>query len=85
MRDRKLVYLIVTFAVAMLICTLAGIEISLHYSRAAIEKAERGQCDSIQADLDAYREEPPTTKAGKHQVAAKQARFAALGCPDIEK
>lgn len=82
MRDRKFVYLVVALAVGMFLCTLAAIMISRSLADHAIEVSERGQCDSIAADLDAYREEPPTTKAGKHQVAAKLARFAALHCPE---
>lgn len=78
MRDRKFVYLVTSLALGMLLCTLAAVIISTRVSEHAIEVSERGQCESLAADLDAYREEPPTTKSGKHLVAAKQARYLHL-------
>lgn len=82
MRDRRLLYLVLLLAAAMIVCTGSAILISVRLSEHAIEVSEQGQCDSLQADIDAYREEPPTTKAGRHQVTAKQARFVQLRCPE---
>ena len=62
----------------MLVCMVAAVKISVNASQQAIRKAEQGQCESLAADLDAYREEPPTTKSGKHLVATKQARYLHL-------
>lgn len=82
MRDRKFVYLVACLAAGMLACMLASVCISVRASEQAIRKAEQGQCDGLQADVDAYREEPPITKSGKRQLQSKVDRLRALHCPE---
>ena len=68
-------------AAAVIVCMLAAVCISVRASERAIRASERGQCESIQADVNAYLEEPPRTAAGLNQLRSKQARLRALGCP----
>jgi hypothetical protein len=74
-------YSLVLAGAAMIVCMMAAVCISLKASERAIRISERGQCDTLQADVDAYREEPPRTAAGIHQLRSKQERLKALGCP----
>lgn len=74
-------YSLAMLALGMIICMMAAVAVSVRASDRAIRESERGQCETIQADVDAYREEPPTTKAGKNQLRAKLARLTELGCP----
>lgn len=74
-------YSIILLAASMIVCMLAAVTISIKASEHAIRESERGQCESIQADVDSYLEVPPTTKAGWNQLRSKQERLAVLGCP----
>lgn len=74
-------YSLLLLAVGMLVCMLTAVTISIEASNRAIREAERGQCESLQADVDAYREEPPVTKSGRNQLLSKERRIQALGCP----
>jgi hypothetical protein len=55
--------------------------VSIKVSEHAIRSSERGQCESLQADVDAYLDEPPITASGWNQLRSKQARLKVLGCP----
>lgn len=70
-------YAVVLMLFSMFITMAVSIKVSEH----AIRESERGQCESIQADVDAYLAEPPITKSGWNQLRSKQARLKALGCP----
>ena len=74
-------YSLLLASTAMIVCMMTAVCISIRASDRAIRISERGQCDSLQADVDAYREEPPRTAAGIHQLRSKQERLRALGCP----
>lgn len=74
-------YSLAMFAIGMIICMMAAVVISVRASDRAIRDSERRQCETIQADVDAYLDEPPTTPAGWNQLRAKQARIVELGCP----
>ena len=79
--DHPVGYSLAMLALGMIVCMMAAVVISVRASERAIRESERGQCETIQADVDAYREEPPTTKAGRNQLRSKEDRLRDLGCP----
>jgi hypothetical protein len=70
-------YSVIIMVLSMFITMAVCIKVTEH----AIRASERGQCESIQADVDAYLEEPPITASGWNQLRSKQARLRTLGCP----
>jgi hypothetical protein len=76
-------YSLLLLAASMIICMLAAVTISVHASERAIRKSEIQQCESVQSDVNAYLETPPTTEAGKNQLRTKERLLEKWGCPHI--
>ena len=74
-------YSILLLAASMVVCMLAAVTISIKASNHAIRESERAQCESIQADVDAYVEVPPITRSGINQLRSKRELLQSLGCP----
>jgi hypothetical protein len=70
-------YSVIIMVLSMFITMAVCIKVTEH----AIHVSERGQCQSLQADVDAYLDEPPITASGWNQLRSKQARLRQLGCP----
>lgn len=79
--EHPLVYSMATLALGMLVCMIIAVTISVQASNRAIRESEQGQCDTLQADVDAYTEAPPATKAGIRQMQSKMERLKQLQCP----
>ena len=74
-------YSLLLLAAGMIVCMAAAVTISVRASDKAIRASERRQCESVAADLAAYREAPPQTEAGRAQLRSKENLFRAWGCP----
>ena len=78
-------YSLLMLAAAMIVCMMAAVIISTRASERAVRDSERRQCESVMADVIAYRAVPPTTPAGIEQLRSKERLLAAWGCPRPEE
>jgi hypothetical protein len=76
-----LAYSMLTLAAGMLVCMIIAVTISVQASNRAIRESEQGQCETLQADVDAYTEVPPSSPAGIRQMQSKMERLRQLQCP----
>jgi hypothetical protein len=74
-------YSLLLLAGGMIVCMLAAVTISIRASDKAIRDSERMQCESVAADIRAYREVPPSSDAGRAQLRSKENLFRLWDCP----
>lgn len=78
-------YSLAMLALGMIVCMVAAVAISVRASERAVRESERRQCDSVMADVAAYRLVPPQTEAGRNQLRSKEQLIKAWGCPIPEE
>jgi hypothetical protein len=74
-------YSIFLASLAVVVCMMAAVVISVRASDRAVRESERRQCESVMSDVVAYRAAPPVTEAGKNQLASKEELLRVWGCP----
>lgn len=69
-------------ALGMFVSMWIAVVVSTEASERQRMESDRKLCASVNSDVQAYLETPPTTPAGRNQLRTKQDLLRTLKCPD---